>query len=148
MEFIRLTVISDELQQERTKVESEATRLREQLVAVEASLTRIDAALAALDGTHAFPKQPKASKAADMKKIATPSPKKVDVIQAMVATLEREPVLDTDVLRQRVEDELQKQGFNRFGLAMRLKEARQSPQFITTPAGIRLAQLQLDGIRG
>jgi chromosome segregation ATPase len=140
MESSRLTAISAELQQERTQVTSEATRLREQLAAVETSLTRIDAALAALDANCPLPRASKQSRPSDAKKITTPSPKKADVIQAMRTVLEQVEVLAPTALKMRVESELQKLGFNRFGLAMRFKEACDSPQFLETPIGLRLVE--------
>ena len=137
MESTRLMTIARELQQERTQVAAEAARLREQLAAVDTNFARIDAALAALDGT---PRTAKSSKPPESKKCGTPSPKKVDVVQAMLAVLQQDEVLEPDALRKRVEVELQKLGFNRFGLAMRFKEACQSPQFVETPGGFRLKE--------
>jgi hypothetical protein len=139
MESQNLDAIVAELRKQRCVVNEKATALRSELGSLEKDMARMDAALVALTGeAKAASKGGKDSR--PKRTTQTPSAKKADAIAAMRRVLEKEGVLESDALKKAVEAQLASEGFNRSGLAMRLKEASQDSQFVETPAGFRLAE--------
>lgn len=140
MESQGLEAVTSELQRHRNLVHQKATAVRSDLWTVEKDLARIDAALAALSG-NATNTPSNGSNAKESRRTSRgPSAKKADVIATMRRVLEEEQVMVADALRHQVESLLTERGFNRFGFAMRWKEACQDSQFIATQTGIRLAE--------
>lgn len=134
-----LDAITSELQRQRNLVHERATALRSDLWTEEKDLARIDAALVALSGEAAKPASNGSSAKRPKRTAQTPSAKKADVIAAVRQVLERSGALREDILKNEVEAELTKVGFNRSGFAMRFKEALQDSQFVHSPGGLRLA---------
>jgi hypothetical protein len=139
VESDNLDAIASELQRLRNQKHQQATALRSDLWTVEKLVARIDAALVALSGeaTKADGNGHTAKKT--KRTLETPSAKKSDVIAAMRRFLEKEEVTPVDALRKQVEALLTEDGFNRFGFAMRWKEAIQDSQFVVTPEGLKLS---------
>lgn len=142
MDATRLSAITAQLETEHAQLLSKEESLRLELEDVQADRARVEQALAALTG-----KERKASVkplANGRKKPDGQAPKKLDVLQAMVAVLKREGVLEREALKSHVETELLEKGFNRFGLAMRFNEACQDKLLVETPGGMRLTDESLE----
>lgn len=142
METNSLVAVSDELRKQRDALQTRVANSRAQLTSMEDELSRLEAALLALG--QGKPKR--TAHAADRKtrntSTASPSPKKSDVIEAMQRFLSKGEVVAASNLKTMVENDLQQQGFNRFGFAMRWTEACNDTRFSQTPAGICLATTQ------
>lgn len=133
-----LNEIHEKLEHERAQCSTKADELRAQLLSVESELSKIDAVMFALSSDIRKPSL-KRTKSLSRKPLNGTAPKKLDVINAMIEALGEDVVIQADVLKERVEKRLVKQGFNRAGLAMRFAEACKDPRFVLTRAGLRLS---------
>lgn len=141
MEPKTIDSIIAELRKQLDYAEQHASTLRTELSTAEQERDRIDAALAALTGSVKLPASGHTSNKS-RKNFQSPSPKKADVIAAMRSVLQETTELGLGALREAVDARLSGNGFNRSGLAMRFKEACRDGQFVITPTGVRLAELE------
>lgn len=138
MDSKALDAIKEQLQKERSQIESKADKLRGELTDLEEDLVRISSAIAALEGTDFQAAGGKAAKSKERKKISAPSAGKADVIDQVQQILRSRGVVKSADLRSLVEEEITKAGFTRMGFSLRFKEALADPKFIETPEGICL----------
>jgi hypothetical protein len=138
MESQSLESIASELRKLWNAATEKGIALKEELATIEDETARIDAALSVLSGSAPKATSNAQNAKAPKRTTQTPSAKKADVIAVARRVLEKEEVMQADVLKKRVEDLLTESGFNRFGFAMRWKETVQDPQFIDTKEGMQL----------
>ncbi|MEZ6099372.1 MAG: hypothetical protein R3E01_10400 [Pirellulaceae bacterium] len=122
------------LEAEETKLKERITELRAGLAKEEDNLKRVRGALRELAGkpgrkttatTNGGPKQR--------------APNRNAVVAMIKELLKEHGVLEEQELRQLVEAEAKRAGYNRMGLALRIGEALAGETFVDSPGGYRLA---------
>lgn len=141
MQSKSLDAIKDQLKKERTQLDAQAGKLRSELAELDSDLEKVDAAIAALDGKEA-PSAPKSAKPGKRKAKQGPAAGKADVIKFLRAVLEEEGVVEEPALKKLVEEQITQAGYTRMGFALRFKEALAEAEFVDSPGGVRLAELQ------
>ncbi len=139
MDSKALDAIKEQLQKERSQIESKAEKLQADLSGLQEDLVRISSAIAALEGTELHAAGGKAAKAKERKKITAPSAGKADVIRLMEQILGKKQTVRIDALKSQVEEEITKAGFTRMGFSLRFKEAMADSKFKETSEGVRLS---------
>jgi len=140
MDSKALDAIKEQLQKERSQIESKAEKLQADLSGLQEDLVRISSAIAALEGTELHAAGGKAAKAKERKKITAPSAGKADVIRLMEQILGKNQTVRIDALKSQVEEEITKAGFTRMGFSLRFKEAMADSKFKETSEGVRLSE--------
>lgn len=140
MDSKALDAIKEQLQKERSQIESKAEKLQADLSGLREDLVRISSAIAALEGTELHAAGGKAAKAKERKKITAPSAGKADVIRLMEQILGKKQTVRIDALKSQVEEEITKAGFTRMGFSLRFKEAMADSKFKETSEGVRLSE--------
>lgn len=140
MDSKALDAIKEQLQKERSQIESKAEKLQADLSGLQEDLVRISSAIAALEGTELHAAGGKAAKAKERKKITAPSAGKADVIRLMEQILGKNQTIRIDALKSQVEEEITKAGFTRMGFSLRFKEAMADSKFKETSEGVRLSE--------
>lgn len=138
MDSKALDAIKEQLQKERSQIESKAEKLQADLSGLQEDLVRISSAIAALEGTELHAAGGKAAKAKERKKITAPSAGKADVIEHVQKILQKKGVVKSEELKALAEEEITKAGFTRMGFSLRFKEALGDAKFVETPEGMRL----------
>lgn len=140
MDSKALDTIKEQLQKERSQIETKADKLRAELSELEDDLIRISSAIAALEGTELPAAGGKAAKGKERKKISAPAAGKADVIEQVQKVLRKKGVVKDEELRSLVEEEITKAGFTRMGFSLRFKEALADSKFKQTPEGVCLSE--------
>ena len=132
-----ISAIKEQIEAQRTELQSTAAKLQAELAGVEQQISRLSAAFAALSGDE---KSATLKPEMVRKKNGKPAASKADVIKHVRSILEQEGVVEEEGLKRLVEERITEAGFTRMGLSLRLKEALGDSQFVDTPAGVRLKE--------
>ena len=124
--------IVEQLRRHEQKLSAELSELETARKALVTDQKRVQAALTALGERREKPTRGKAT--------AKPAPTRREVIAVMARILQQHAPLEKELLKSRVEQQIELEGKSKMGLALRFEEALQdNKQFVQTPGGWNLA---------
>ncbi len=131
----RLDAVIQQLREEEAELKSQREELEQRLKQIDVDVKRVQTALIALG-------EKSAAKGGGKRSVSKLAPDKGQIAEIVAEVLQANEVLDTDVLRTKVESRLKSKGLSRIGFATRFQEALSDERFVESPVGWKLIDEQ------